>query len=218
MADNSDSVKWLVLVPTELERKTIESQLQIPNSIVETCGFGPIVPAARAVQLVGQHRPTRVLLIGIAGVYDDAKDVGTAESFSEVACYGVGVGTQTSFETAGEMGWKHWQGSGDSNAESIGDLIEIAPLSISDSQSQLVTVCSAAENRKDVDFRMEKFPVGIAEDMEGFAVAAACRLAGVPLSIVRGFSNRAGDREKSNWRIADALSAAVELCHQRIVN
>jgi futalosine hydrolase len=52
--------------------------------------------------------------------------------------------------------------------------------------------------------------------MEGFAVAAACRLGNVPVSIVRGFSNRGGDRNKSNWKIEEALSAAVEMCNQRI--
>jgi futalosine hydrolase len=46
--------------------------------------------------------------------------------------------------------------------------------------------------------------------MEGFAVAAACRLRGVPVAIVRGISNVAGDREPSRWRIDEALEAAAD--------
>ena len=46
--------------------------------------------------------------------------------------------------------------------------------------------------------------------MEGFAVAMACRLQNIPLEIIRGISNVAGDRDKSNWRVADAMGAAAE--------
>jgi futalosine hydrolase len=50
-----------------------------------------------------------------------------------------------------------------------------------------------------------------AEDMEGFAVAAACRLAGIPLDIVRGISNTAGDRDHSHGQIDAACRAAASL-------
>ncbi|NBP89418.1 MAG: futalosine hydrolase, partial [Planctomycetia bacterium] len=49
-----------------------------------------------------------------------------------------------------------------------------------------------------------------AEDMEGFAVALACRLAGVPCQIIRGISNRAGDRDKAHWQIEPALRAVAK--------
>jgi futalosine hydrolase len=42
-------------------------------------------------------------------------------------------------------------------------------------------------------------------------VALACLLGGVPLGIVRGISNDAGDRDKSRWQIPAALTAAAEL-------
>jgi futalosine hydrolase len=46
--------------------------------------------------------------------------------------------------------------------------------------------------------------------MEGFAVAAACALEGIPLRIVRGISNEVGDRRPEHWRIPAALAAARE--------
>jgi futalosine hydrolase len=51
----------------------------------------------------------------------------------------------------------------------------------------------------------------MAEDMEGFGVALACRLLGVPLAIVRGISNEAGDREHARWQVPAALAAAADL-------
>ncbi len=49
--------------------------------------------------------------------------------------------------------------------------------------------------------KLRVFPDAMAEDMEGFGVALACRFAEVPLSIVRGFSNWVGDRNHSNWKV-----------------
>jgi futalosine hydrolase len=44
--------------------------------------------------------------------------------------------------------------------------------------------------------------------MEGFAVALAAQRFGVRLTIVRGISNVAGDRDQSRWRLGEALTAA----------
>jgi futalosine hydrolase len=52
--------------------------------------------------------------------------------------------------------------------------------------------------------------------MEGFAVAAACQLCDVPMTIVRGISNEAGDRDKENWQIQDAMNSAFSICQQII--
>ncbi len=211
MTDELPNPKWLILIPTEMERTQVEPQLCIPNSAIEICGFGPVIPAAKTSQLLETHKPDRVLLIGIAGVYDQVLAVGTAFSFSEVSLYGVGAGEGDEFLTAKEMGWNQWDGE----ERPIGDMISITPLT--DNAAQLLTVCSAAGSRDEVELRLNKFPLALAEDMEGFAVASACRLAGVPISIVRGFSNKAGNRDTSSWRITEALQAAVALCHRRIV-
>ena len=90
-------------------------------------------------------------------------------------------------------------------------------------RSRLATVWSglqdACVDRPDADAvhrlrvatRRGLFPDAAAEDMEGFAVALACRLAGVPLSIVRGISNTAGDRDPARWLVPEAVAAAAAL-------
>ena len=69
----------------------------------------------------------------------------------------------------------------------------------------------------DVAMRLERYPDAVAEDMEGFGVAVACYFGGVPLQIIRGISNRAGDRDKRNWDIDGALHAAGELTSKAIL-
>lgn len=208
--------KAILLIPTDVERRwaggLVEKLSQ--KAIVELCGFGPIVAGIRTTQLIAQHRPERVLLVGIAGAIGAGLQIGGAYEFDQVACYGIGVGCGSTFETAAEMGWNHWSSDNlDSDIHSIADTI---PLSAShrlpsESTRLLLTVCAASANAAEVARHQQKFPLALAEDMEGFSVAAACKLARVPLRIVRGMSNMAGDREHKNWQSAAAMQAALQL-------
>lgn len=204
---------WLLLIPTRFERTFIADSLaSIPNANVAICGFGPVIPAARTTQLIHRLRPQRVLLLGIAGAYDASLSVGKAYVFDRVSIHGVGFGGGASFQTAEDMGWLQWPNPDSSKV--IGDSIPLAgPKGVANA-SELLTVCSAAENPADVDQRRRRFPDAVAEDMEGFGVAAACRLSDTPLTIVRGISNQAGDREKQNWKIPLALQSALSLGQQ----
>ncbi|MFK7767365.1 MAG: futalosine hydrolase [Mariniblastus sp.] len=201
---------WLLLIPTEFESKLVGAAISsFENAVVHVCGFGPIVPAARTMQLINQIRPSQVMLLGIAGSYSDDLLLGKAYQFSKVNCYGVGVGSGATFQTGKQMGWNQWD-------EAVSPIADSISLAVSKSLEttddlELATVCSAAENLTDVEHRTHTFPDAAAEDMEGFAVAAACQLASVPLHIIRGISNRAGDRDKSNWQIKEALNSAVSL-------
>ncbi len=209
----------LLLVPTELERGLIASVVAAAcgSTIrVELCGFGPVVAAARAAQLIAEHRPERVVLAGIAGRFADRLAVGRAYAFERVACHGVGAGSGDTFMTAEAMGWKQWPGDASDATAPIGDSLPCTsgrlPAAAADAQAGLLlSACAASAGDDDVRSRLELWPDAVAEDMEGFAVAAACRLAGVPLDIVRGISNTAGDRDTSRWQIEAAARAAADL-------
>ena len=75
----------------------------------------------------------------------------------------------------------------------------------------LLTVTAAAAGPEDVRLRKAMFPEASAEEMEGFAVALACRLFRIPCTIIRGISNTAGDRDKAHWQIEAPLAAAADL-------
>ena len=122
------------------------------------------------------------------------------------------------------MGWQQWPGDadgrsphgGDPIGDEIGDLTSCA-VGGDDGGGQadlLLTVCAAAASDEDVRLRKQTFPAAAAEDMEGFAVAFACRLRGVPVGIIRGISNTAGDRDTSRWQVATSLEAVGRLAMQ----
>ena len=143
-----------------------------------------------------------------------------------MGCYGVGAGAGASFVPAGEMGWLQWPGdeavgrqapadtevSGPATPRAVGDTLACPAVgSVPAADGLLLTVCAAAASASEVADRVRLFPTAVAEDMEGFGVAGACRMAGVPCGIVRGISNRAGDRDVAGWQIGPALAAAAGL-------
>jgi futalosine hydrolase len=217
---SNDLVTPLILTPTHLELRSLETTLSSPvrraDGLIEVCGFGPVAAAARTMQLIATHRPKRVILVGIAGSLRPELEVGAARSFRQVWCDGIGVGTGASYQSASEIGWNHWEArdsSGDEPPSGIGDVIPLAPsqAEVWEPGGDLVTVCAASASASDVAMRVERYPDAVAEDMEGFGVAMACFFGGARLEIIRGISNRAGDRDKRNWDIDAALRAAGAL-------
>lgn len=210
-------MRTLILIPTDLERQRLLGTLRdalTPDDRIELCGFGPIAAAARTATLLATVQPASVLLVGIAGALDPALEIGEASAFAEVACYGVGAGSGSAFLPAAAMGWPQWPGDPPDDAAAISDVLSCAfPAAASAAQRSrlLLTACAASASPDDVAERRQAFPEAVAEDMEGFGVAAACRMAGVPLTIIRGISNRAGNRDVATWQIPQALAAAGDV-------
>lgn len=211
----------LILTPTPIEMTRIQPAMEAaigdrPHAF-QVCGFGQIAAAARAAALVTRYQPSRVLLIGIAGTFrPDSVAVGDACRFDEVICDGIGVGGGSDFQSAAELGWDQF--GCDGQWPHIGDVIPLVSTFMPDvpCAGSLLSATAASANAGDADRRRRRYPDAVAEDMEGFGVATACGLAGVPLQIVRGISNVVGDRDKAQWQINEALDAAVTLAMQLI--
>ncbi len=231
-------------MPTTQELAVIESQVPkswiLPSSsvgrsgnvdstqqtILEVCGFGPIISAARTSMLLSKWEPSRVILFGIAGGLSDKLTIGSAHVFDEVACYGIGAGAGDEYQTATELGWSKWQIESarleDTQMQKIEELIHIRSLQQECDPSNLdivrlllLTTTTASAHFRDAENKLKKFPNAIAEDMEGFSVAVACHLHSIPLDIIRGISNRAGDRNHANWNVRQAMISAFALVRER---
>jgi len=162
----------------------------LPGS-VHVCGFGLAAAGAGAAHAIATHMAdaeTGVVLVGAAGTYDpDRFAIGTAIDASQVRIDGIGAG-----------------GAGPAQL----GFAEADVIALGGSDGELLSVAEAAGTTLDAAGRAERHPDALAEEMEGFAVAVAAGLFGVPLRIVRGASNQAGDRNHAEWRMAEALAAA----------
>ncbi len=204
--------KIVLCVPTEIEFKLLAPRVgRRRDTTVEVLGFGPIAAAARTAWLIGEHRPQRMFLLGIAGSYSSDLPVGTATQFQKVGCYGVGIGSGALHRSAFDVGFAQTQVLAHPGQQARSDILPLefaAPLMNSD---LLLTVCAAAADPVDVDLRLEQFPGATAEDMEGFGFAFACQQAGVGAQIIRGISNAAGQRDRKLWQVDVAADAAAKL-------
>jgi futalosine hydrolase len=179
----------LVLVPTEHER----SLLPI-GANAEVCGFGLAAAGAGAAHAIALHRPDRVVLVGAAGsLRPDIVPIGTAVVGSAVRCEGIGVGSGPGHLSAAQLGWA----ASDEFA-------------LDGDQGVILSVAAASADADEARERAKQHEDAVVEEMEGYAVAVAATLAGIPLTIIRGVSNVAGNREASSWRLKDALEAAHE--------
>jgi len=212
----------LILVPTPLEANLVRQIWRRPFAteptsnegvpILRTVGFGPIAATARTAALLACFRPSRILLLGIAGSFDLQRfPIGAAFTFDQVACYGVGVGVGDRYVAASTLGWEMF--AGDERHPPVGDRISLCggELSSIDCAEVLLTSTAAAADEDEARGRLQHFPDACAEDMEGFGVALAASFFSVPVCVVRGISNRVGDRNKVHWRIEDALRTACRL-------
>jgi len=206
--------KRMLLVPTEFERAKLQPHLKCE---IHICGFGPIAAAARAAELIASQRPKSITLIGIAGTFNETDlPVKSAAVFREVVVDGIGVGADHQHRSAEEVGFAQWHSQGDEIHNRLALIVPADSTGLPIAKA-LLTVGSASGGRGDADWRRARFPTCKAEDMEAFGVALACRLASVPLTVVRGISNLVGDRRKENWAIDAALESAAGLV-KRLAN
>ena len=140
-------------------------------------------------------------MVGIAGSYGDKIPCGEALVVNEAVCHGVGVGDGDQHKSASEVGWPMME------SPLIHNRIRLPK----DGGRAVLTCCTSSDSIETANVRHGLYGDAFAEDMESFSVALSCRLANVPLTIVRGISNRAGDRDHANWKIAPALASATEL-------
>ncbi|MCS7466475.1 futalosine hydrolase [Stieleria sp. ICT_E10.1] len=208
----------LILVPTDNERRLIESSIRIESDqwTVNTIGFGVIAAGIETTRLLLSERPRQVILAGIAGLFSgpstETLRLGDATWFDSVAIDGIGVGQGDAFVDAADLGWR---AEGEAAPT---DTIHLPTTPQSRASiarpALLLTVCAGSADEDDAARRLRRVPAAIGEDMEAYAVAYACQSAGVPLRVVRGFSNRVGCRDKSDWQIAPALASVAEQLQQ----
>jgi futalosine hydrolase len=182
----------LILVPT-----AIESELLFPDGApgpVVVCGFGLAAAGAGAAHAIASNPSAAaggVVLVGAAGTYDAGRHpIGSALVAGSIRCQGIGAGTGDDHRSTAELGFAG------SDAIALG------------AGEELLSVSAAAGSEREAAERRLRHPAAAGEEMEGYAVAVAAELFGVGLTIVRGFSNAAGDRDRSRWQMADALGEA----------
>ncbi len=204
----------LVFVPTRQEAEGLLGHSMVGHEESVTiagrethwvlCGLGVASAAALCSTWMQRVHPPRAALVGLAGSYDLGRaPLGSVIRPTQVLCAGIGVGEDREFQPLpfplipeGLVG-PHDQG----------DTLVIHGNATGETPTSLLSVTSAASSPSHAARRQERCPEAIAEAMEDYGAALAAAIQGIPLAIIRGISNRAGDRDHRQWQTHPALRA-----------
>ncbi|QRG68458.1 futalosine hydrolase [Brevibacillus choshinensis] len=208
MEDVQKAQRILVVTSVEPEREAVLRGIGDDDRFtVRIGGVGPIAAAASTARILAVEESfDLVVCAGISGGFVGQAEVGSLVVASEIVCADLGAETAEGFSSLDELGFGSASVPVDQRmVDRVTDAFMKAGLPARKGPVlTLSTVTGTAETALELSRRM---PGAAAEAMEGYGVAVAAQDAGVPVLEIRAVSNAIGPRDKSAWRIKDALAA-----------
>ncbi|MFV2008638.1 MULTISPECIES: futalosine hydrolase [unclassified Micromonospora] len=143
-----------------------------------------------------------VVSAGIGGGFPDRIAVGQIAVATRSVAADLGAESPDGFLTIDELGF----GTAVAPADGAltGWLRAVLPDAVPGAVLTVNTVTGTATTAGTLTCR---YPDAVAEAMEGYGVACAAELAGLPFAELRTISNPVGPRDRAGWRIPSALAA-----------
>jgi futalosine hydrolase len=204
--------RLLVVVSVEPEREAVVARAGAATGLrVVVGGVGAARAAATtsAELLVAKQdgRPyLAVVCAGIAGGFEGATRPGTVVVADRVVVADLGADSPDGFLPLDELGF------GETAFDCAADLGVAVRAALPDAVAgDVLTVSTVTGTAERAAALRQRYPAARAEAMEGYGVAVAARLHGVPVLEVRTVSNAVGPRDRAAWRIGDALGALADV-------
>ena len=242
-----EKVEILILGAVEREIKSIQRNVQDAKTyrgkpvsvitgrigwkkvMVGTTGVGITNAAMSTTSILENYDVGSIFLIGIGGVYEnsDLEPGDVAVATSEI--YGdMGIETKNDWSTLDEIGIPLWNTGkksfyhvwpvDDKLRSQVSRVLKLPKKrTFSISFGPFVTVSCVSGDKKRAAILEKRFK-GICENMEGAAVAHVSLAYGVPFLECRGISNIAGIRDKTKWRVEEAIQNCTEIILQLVQN
>lgn len=199
----------LVMTAVEAERDAVLRGLQGDSRFeVTLAGVGPAQAAARTARVLALASTPFDLAIsaGIGGGFGGAAAVGSIVVADSIVAADLGAETPDGFLTVEELGF------GSACMEVDPELAQrlarrIASGGLQAAVGAVLTVSTATGSVRTAAERAARVAGAAAEGMEGYGVAAAAQEWGLPALELRAISNPVGPRDRSAWRIKEALEA-----------
>ena len=167
-------------------------------------GVGPVMAAISTTKALLKKNYDLVISAGIGGGFLGVADVGTVVLATEIIAADLGVQTTEGFASIEELGFGISRISVDQDMVSrLTKELQLAGLKATSGPiATLSTVTGSASTAQALASRIPSVAV---EAMEGFGVGLAAKEAGISVIEIRTISNPVGPRDKSSWKIKEAL-------------
>ncbi|MEV5527979.1 futalosine hydrolase [Streptomyces prunicolor] len=203
----TSSLRVLVATAVPAERDAVARAFT--HSAGFTCdviaaGVGPAAAAAAtAVALAGTPYDL-VVSAGIAGGFQPEAPVGSLVIADEITVADLGAETPDGFVPVTELGF------GTVTHRPPSALVRDLAAATGARTGAVLTVSTVTGTAARATELRARHPRALAEAMEGFGVAEAAAAHGIPVLELRAVSNPVGPRDRTAWRIGDALAALTE--------
>ena len=196
----------LIMTSVEAERDAILRGIGTDSRIdVRLAGVGPISAGIQTARALTADEYDLVINMGIAGGFTDKADVGSLVIANEIVSADLGAESPEGFITLDELGF-----GASTRVKTDSDLVQILlevikAANISVQAGNILTLSTVTGTAETTAKLQQREPGALAEAMEGYGVGMAAKDFGLPVLEVRSISNPIGPRDRSAWRIKDAL-------------
>lgn len=195
----------LVITAVQVERDAVLRGLKShPAFKVLMAGVGPAAAAAVTAKELASANYDLVVIMGIGGGFPDKAEVGSVVVADEIIAADLGVETQDGFQSLDELGFGFTRFKVNTNMiNRITAAMRKAGLTVSN--GSILTVSTVTGTASSASEMIRRVPGAAAEAMEGFGAAVAAQDCGIPILEIRAVSNMVGPRDRTAWRIKEAL-------------
>ncbi|WP_327717799.1 futalosine hydrolase [Streptomyces sp. NBC_00490] len=197
-------MRILVATAVPVERDAVARAFDGAPVDVVAVGVGPARAAAATATALAGTPYGLVVSAGIAGGFPPEAPVGSLVVADEITAADLGAETAEGFVPVTELGF------GTVTHRPPEALVRDAVAATGARRGAVLTVSTVTGTAARAAALRERHPTALAEAMEGFGVAEAAALHGVPVLEVRAVSNPVGPRDRAAWRIPDALAALTD--------
>lgn len=195
----------LVITAVSAERDAVVRGLQGDTRFdVLAAGVGSVATAVSTAKALSGAQYSLVICAGIAGGFSGKAEVGSLVVATEIIVADLGTETSEGFCSLDELGFGITRIQIETNlVEQITRALRNAKLPVK--MGPVLTVSTVTGTAASAAELATRVPGATAEAMEGYGVGLAAYDRGLPVLEIRSISNLVGPRDRSAWRIKEAL-------------
>ena len=178
-------------------------------------GVGMLAAAISITRMVYEEKPDLIIQAGIAGTFDKKMHLGKVVTVNNEILGDTGVEEEGKWKDLFDLKLEKSSYHPFEKRKLPNQYLkEYNLLKLSEVSS--ITVNEITTNKERIDQLIKKYEPGI-ESMEGAALHYVCREMNVPFIQIRSISNYIGERDKTKWKMKEAIENLNQPVSQRLL-
>ncbi|EIT86430.1 hypothetical protein A374_05691 [Fictibacillus macauensis ZFHKF-1] len=210
MSENKQTV--LIMTSVEAERQAVLAGIGMKEGFhVEIAGVGPVAASVATTKALHTNHYQFVINMGIAGGFVEKADIGSLVIADESIALDLGAEAEDGFLTLDELGFGASVVAKTEHSVAKALLARCQQAQLKSCIAPILTLSTVTGTEETAQRLQIRAPRAAAEAMEGYGVAMAAQTFNVPFLEIRAISNPVGPRDRSSWKIKEALQSLQEV-------